>query len=62
MSLTSSCLVVPDGYGLSYAIDDNALTWGVTTMNNDAEAFGESLKSAARELRDMMERAGKDGK
>jgi len=28
-------------------------------MNGDAEAFGESLKAAARELKEMMERAAK---
>lgn len=50
-------LVVSDGYGLSYSIDDNEIRWGVTTLNNDAEKFGEALKAAADELKGMMDRA-----
>ncbi|KAK4686029.1 hypothetical protein P7C73_g4101, partial [Tremellales sp. Uapishka_1] len=49
--------VVPDGYGLSYSIDDDSIRWCVTTMNNDAEKFGAALQSAADELRQMLERS-----
>ncbi|WWC90245.1 uncharacterized protein L201_005178 [Kwoniella dendrophila CBS 6074] len=48
--------VVEDGYGLSYSILDNKITWCITTKNNDAAKFGEALCSAAEELKDMMER------
>lgn len=50
-----------DGYGLSYAIDDDAIRWCITTKNNDAEKFGKALQAAAVELREMMDRAGKAG-
>ncbi|WVR03104.1 hypothetical protein IAU60_000094 [Kwoniella sp. DSM 27419] len=49
--------VVPDGYGLSYAIGDDGLTWCITTKNNDAAKFGDALCAAAEELRQMMDRA-----
>ncbi|WWD22640.1 hypothetical protein CI109_107133 [Kwoniella shandongensis] len=53
--------VVEDGYGLSYAIGDNSLTWGITTKNNDAAKLGEALCAAAEELKEVMERAKKAG-
>ncbi|WVQ82818.1 hypothetical protein IAT38_004950 [Cryptococcus sp. DSM 104549] len=57
--------VVEDGYGLSYAIGDDSLTWCITTKNNNAAEFGEALCAAAEELRGMMDRAkaaGGEGK
>ena len=50
-------LVVEDGYGLSYEINDDSLRWCVTTKNNDAEKFGKALCAAAEEMRGMMDRA-----
>lgn len=49
-----------DGYGLSYAIGDNGITWCVTTKNNDAEKFGKALCDAAEELRRVMDAAKKE--
>lgn len=49
--------VVDDGYGLSYAINDDILTWCITTKNGDAEAFAQQIVKAAEDLRAMMERA-----
>lgn len=49
-----------DGYGLSYAIEDDAIRWCVTTKNGDAEAFAKQLEKAAEDLRAMMERAQKE--
>lgn len=49
--------MVDDGYGLSYAIDDDSLRWCVTTKNGDAEAFANELVKAAEDLKSMMERA-----
>ncbi|WWD06397.1 hypothetical protein V865_004487 [Kwoniella europaea PYCC6329] len=51
--------VVEDGYGLSYSILDDKITWCITTKNNDAEKFGDALCAAAEELKEMMERAKK---
>jgi carnitine O-acetyltransferase len=50
-------VVVEDGYGLSYAIDDNNLRWCVTTRNGDAQDFAKALVDAAEDLRRMMDRA-----
>jgi carnitine O-acetyltransferase len=47
---------VDDGYGLSYAIDDNNLRWCITTKNGDAQQFADALVAAAEELRGMMDR------
>ncbi|KAL1407218.1 Carnitine O-acetyltransferase mitochondrial [Vanrija albida] len=49
--------VVPDGYGLSYAVHDDKLCWGITTLNGDAHTLAEALKEAARDVRGMLERA-----
>ncbi|WRT63165.1 uncharacterized protein IL334_000068 [Kwoniella shivajii] len=49
--------VVEDGYGLSYSILDNSITWCITTKNNDAAKFGEALCKAAEELKGVMARA-----
>ncbi|WWC57528.1 uncharacterized protein I303_100060 [Kwoniella dejecticola CBS 10117] len=48
--------VVPDGYGLSYSILDNKITWCITTKNNDAEKFGQALCDAAEEIKGVLER------
>jgi carnitine O-acetyltransferase len=49
--------VVPDGYGVSYEINDNSIRWAVTTKNNNAEAFGHALVKAAKDMKHVMERA-----
>jgi carnitine O-acetyltransferase len=51
--------VVSDGYGLSYAVNDDKLNWGITTMNGDAKRLADALRSSASDMRDMMERADK---
>jgi len=55
-------IVVEDGYGLSYEINDDSIRWCVTTKNNDAEKFGKALCNAAEELRGVMDRAAGAGK
>ncbi|KAJ7132997.1 acyltransferase ChoActase/COT/CPT [Mycena filopes] len=64
--LTSSYLdgwgygeVVPDGYGLAYAIGDRHIRWTITSARGDGAALRHYLAEAATELRDMMERAVK---
>ncbi|BEI82817.1 hypothetical protein CcaverHIS002_0306850 [Cutaneotrichosporon cavernicola] len=49
--------VVPDGYGLSYAIHDDKLCWGITTLNGDAKEMEAALHESAAELKAMMDRA-----
>lgn len=51
--------VVPDGYGLSYAIHDDKLCWGITTLNGDAKKMADELARAAGDMKSMMERAAK---
>jgi len=53
--------VVSDGYGMSYAIHDDKLCWGITTMNGDAKVMAEALDRAATDMRTMMENADKGG-
>ncbi|KAJ7816979.1 hypothetical protein B0H14DRAFT_2843895 [Mycena olivaceomarginata] len=48
--------VVPDGYGLSYAIGDRYIRWTITSTRGDAGQLRHYLAEAATELRDMMER------
>ncbi|KAJ7134807.1 acyltransferase ChoActase/COT/CPT [Mycena epipterygia] len=52
--------VVPDGYGLAYAIGDKYLRWTITSTRGDAAVLRHYLAEAATETREMMERAGKE--
>lgn len=54
--------VVPDGYGMSYAIHDNKLCWGITTLNGDAKKVAQALQDAAEELKGVMTRAAEQEK
>lgn len=54
-------IVVDDGYGLSYAIGDDNITWCVTTKNGDAKEFAKAIENAAEEVRGMMKRAAEKG-
>ncbi|KAJ7784367.1 acyltransferase ChoActase/COT/CPT [Mycena metata] len=60
--------VVPDGYGLAYAIGDRYIRWTITSTRGDAAALRHYLAEAATELRDVMDRVvkqeekGKEGK
>ncbi|KAK7048541.1 carnitine acetyl transferase [Favolaschia claudopus] len=54
--------VVPDGYGLSYAIGERYIRWTITSTRGDAAQLRHYLAEAATELRDMMERAAKEEK
>jgi carnitine O-acetyltransferase len=51
--------VVSDGYGMSYAVHDDKLCWGITTMNGDSKAMAAELAKAATDMRAMMESADK---
>lgn len=50
-------IVVPDGYGLSYAIGDNYLRWTITSMKSDSAELRHYLAEAATETKEMLERA-----
>lgn len=49
--------VVPDGYGLSYAIGDNYIRWTITSLKRNTAELKHYLAEAATETRVMMERA-----
>ncbi|ETW81552.1 hypothetical protein HETIRDRAFT_156259 [Heterobasidion irregulare TC 32-1] len=49
--------VVPDGYGLAYAIGDNYLRWTITSLKRDTAVLKHYLAEAATEVRQMMDRA-----
>ena len=49
--------VVPDGYGLSYSIQDNNIRWTITSLKRDGLKLKHYLAEAATETREMMERA-----
>ncbi|KIJ54690.1 hypothetical protein M422DRAFT_24596 [Sphaerobolus stellatus SS14] len=51
--------VVPDGYGLSYAIGDDYMRWTITSLKRDSAKLKHYLAEAATETRQMMERAAK---
>ncbi|KAJ6621836.1 acyltransferase ChoActase/COT/CPT [Mycena sp. CBHHK59/15] len=51
--------VVPDGFGLAYAIGDGYLRWTITSTRGDAAELRHWLAEAATETRAMMERAEK---
>ncbi|KAF7314466.1 Carnitine acetyl transferase [Mycena kentingensis (nom. inval.)] len=48
--------VVPDGYGLSYAIGDRYIRWTITSKRGDAAKLRYYLEEASTEVREMMER------
>ena len=50
-------VVVPDGYGLSYSIGNDYIRWTITSLKLDSEEFKACLADAAKETRQMMERA-----
>lgn len=50
-------LVVPDGYGLAYAIGDDYIRWTITSLKRDTAVLKHYLAEAATEVKDMMERA-----
>lgn len=54
--------VVADGYGMSYAIHDGKLCWGITTLNGDAKEMAQALQDAAEELKNVMTRAAEQEK
>ncbi|KAF9071215.1 acyltransferase ChoActase/COT/CPT [Rhodocollybia butyracea] len=49
--------VVPDGYGLSYAIGDDYIRWTITSLKRNTAEFKHYLAEAATETRVMMENA-----
>ncbi|GJJ15582.1 hypothetical protein Clacol_009860 [Clathrus columnatus] len=49
--------VVPDGYGLSYAIGDNYLRWTITSLKLNTAELRHCLAEAATETKEMLERA-----
>lgn len=51
-------VVVPDGYGLAYAIGDNHLRWTITSLKRDTAKLRDALEEAADETRKMAEAAG----
>ena len=51
------CVVVPDGFGLSYTIGDEYIRWTVTSLKRGTQQLKHYLAEAATETRAMMERA-----
>ncbi len=49
--------VVPDGYGLSYAIGDDHVRWTITSLRRRTADLKHYLAEAATETKLMMERA-----
>jgi carnitine O-acetyltransferase len=49
--------VVPDGYGLAYSIDNEAIRWTITSLKRNTEDLKHYLAEAATETRMMMEHA-----
>ncbi|KAK7056966.1 Carnitine O-acetyltransferase mitochondrial [Paramarasmius palmivorus] len=49
--------VVPDGYGLSYAIGDDYIRWSITSLKRNTAELKHYLAEAATETRAMMENA-----
>ncbi|KAF8171964.1 acyltransferase ChoActase/COT/CPT [Mycena galopus ATCC 62051] len=54
--------VVPDGYGLAYAIGDKYIRWTITSTRGDAARLRHYLAEAATEMRDVMERVALEEK
>ena len=57
VELTAYYVVVPDGYGLSYAIGDDHVRWTITSLKRRTAELKHYLAEAATETRQMMERA-----
>lgn len=51
------CTVVPDGFGLAYAIGNDYIRWTITSARGDGAVLKHYLAEAATEVRVMMERA-----
>lgn len=51
--------VVPDGYGLSYAIGDDYVRWTITSLKRRTGELKHYLAEAATEVRQMLEAAEK---
>lgn len=49
--------VVPDGYGLAYAIGDDYIRWTITSLKLETAKLKQCLADAAAEVGQMMERA-----
>ena len=54
-----SVAVVPDGYGLSYAIGDDYIRWTITSLKRDSQVLKHYLAEAATEVKHMLEAAEK---
>ena len=52
--------VVPDGYGLSYAIGDDYIRWTITSLKDDVSDLKHYIAEAAREVRVALENAEKE--
>ncbi|KZV70168.1 acyltransferase ChoActase/COT/CPT [Peniophora sp. CONT] len=52
--------VVPDGYGLAYAIGDDYIRWTITSLKLETAKLKQCLAEAAKEVGEMMERAAKE--
>ena len=55
----NSVAVVPDGYGLSYAIGDDYIRWTITSLKRDTQVLKHYLAEAATEVKHMLEAAEK---
>lgn len=49
-------IVVPDGYGLAYAIGNGYIRWTITSLKRDTALLKHFLAEAANETCAMMER------
>jgi len=54
--------VVPDGYGLSYAIGDDYIRWTITSLKRDTEVLKHYLAEAATDVKRMLEAAERKDK
>jgi len=54
--------VVPDGYGLSYAIGNDYIRWTITSLKRDTQVLKHYLAEAATEVKHMLEAAEKQEK
>jgi carnitine O-acetyltransferase len=50
-------LVVPDGYGLAYSINNDSIRWTIVSLKRNTEDLKHYLAEAATETRIMMENA-----
>ncbi|KAH0832169.1 Choline/Carnitine o-acyltransferase-domain-containing protein [Lanmaoa asiatica] len=53
--------VVPDGYGLSYSIEEDHVRWTITSLKRETAVLRHYLAEAATETRMMMERVVEGG-